>query len=66
MSKGIKSMRHLIGLLSVDGQLLYGLHSLDTMFAILNYGFAFKGSPMMNLKEKIPPKKRESSKPSLV
>ena len=53
-------MRHLIGLLSVDGQLLYGIHSFDTMFAILNYGFAFKRSPMIDLKEKIPLRKRES------
>ena len=49
-------MRHLIGLLPVDG-IFYGLRSNNTMFAILNFGFAFRETKMICLKEKIPPKK---------
>ena len=47
-------MRHLIGLLSVVTQLLDGLHSHYTMFAIINLGFTFKKAEIGSLKEKEP------------
>ena len=50
-------MRHLIGLLLVDSQAFNGIHSLGTVFAISNYGFAFEGSQVISKKKRFPPKK---------
>ena len=55
----IISMRHLIGRLCVDNQLLYGMRCCYSMLTISNFGFTFKRSKKGSIKEKIPPK-RES------
>ena len=53
----IISMRHLIGHLCVDNQLLYGMRCCNSMLTISNFGFTFRRSEKGSLKEKIPPKK---------
>ena len=59
MSKGFISMRHLIGLLSVDTQFLRGVRNFIVMSVISNFGFAFEKTSLVFKKEKFPPKRGE-------
>ena len=45
-------MRHLIGLLSVDTQFLYGIRNYRIMFVISNFGFALTETQIGFPKEK--------------
>ena len=47
-------MRHLIGLLSVDENFIYGVRSYYVMSAISNRGFNYKKAKIGFLKERFP------------